>query len=495
MIRSLSRICLLAALVGCARPTVEDRVTESIRSPGQNEVVNVMRDCAALGYEVVGDGCTDDGPAINACLAAHPGSRIYFPKRATPDTDVSYYSSQTIQLAHNQTIEGSARGWNSGTIISFTPACPGDPLDVPPSASGVLVSASSAVIRDITLRGMVACSRAHASEHVPNSADGIQIRAGAVRVDNVYVCGFGRDGISIAREGGSLQDYATLTNVMSEANVRNGFYWSGLDTNIGSCVGCQARLNAGYGFYDDSTSGNVFLAPLAELDSTGSFFSSDGTTSVYVTPWAEGHRPRFGRRSVVINPIGGTTPDWTSYPNVVATGDTVVDVVQLRAREVDLQSTGPLAQRSDTYFATGTPNTWGAPGQAAFYVGDDDANAQMLFGRSEIDGWWCWRGWNAGDWPGHAQSAMCMSDASTPTGTGTPWPRSWFPHGYFVGSGTSSKRWNVDVVASPPTEPCDPASTNPLHTGVRYADTPQAGGWLGWVCTTSGWRRFGAIEP
>jgi hypothetical protein len=508
-------VSIVASAGGCqsVSPTVDDKPDfsagqvpqASTGAPGHG-VVNVMRDCQkATGLAVAGDGCTNDGPALNACLAAFPSSRLYFP---TTRSGVSYYSAETIIVGASQTIEGDARGYGSGTRVGFARSCPSDPENAVPTVAGFRITSQTVVIRDLVIQGAARCDTLYPFTGLTEtSADGIQVRSGWATIQNVRVCGFGGDGVNVLGDGVSLNsNHVFLSNVLSEANVGDGFSIAGVDANAGSIINCQARINAGIGFVDTSSVGNMYLATLAEANKGGTYFTSDSIGSVFITPWAEGgfpsspaeQRPRFGYRTLVINPIGGMTPLYSSGPNIFTSGASVLDGTRFRGWELR------GANRSLTRFSTGTPDWGGSP--TAYYMEtiDNEFNQNALgavaVGRSNLDNWWCSRGWNTGEFVSHVESSMCISDTYTQQHTteqqlGTM-PRTWFPHGYLVGDGYSTNRMNVAVATSQPTGPCIYNSRNPEENGIRYDSTPDPGGYLGWVCTTANvWKRFGAIEP
>ncbi|MBN1509921.1 MAG: hypothetical protein JW955_23945 [Sedimentisphaerales bacterium] len=506
---SLRRTCqggvALGALFlgGCVEPASGEAIV-SEQSSLINAVqgfVNVALDCPG----VVADGCHDDGPGINACLVAHPGDRFYFPK-TRPAGQVDYFSSETIEVAARQTLEGAGNGDNNGTVISLMPpsACGSQSgSQIWSSVPGMILSAGSGV-RDLVIRGTADCGALHSQFPVDageSTADGIRLY-GFCRLDNVFVCGFGRDGIHAGPIG---TDVTSLTSVHSEMNLRHGFYYGGgPDAQAGSCTSCNAMKNQGYGIVDESWYGNTFVGAHTNANIGGSILTGPSTGAVFISAYVEGnqHYAQFGKNTLVIGPLTNTI-DYSTMPPIIDAQHGAVATTQLQSREIVPATAQFPARPSRQIFGTGTPNVWGGTRSAMYVesVTDDEAiNGLMALGRSDHDGLWCWRGlwFERAD---HVESGLCVEDWYT--AGATPYqPRARFPHGFRIGGATGggntqSNNITVDMVHdTPPSGTCDPAID-----GIRFNNNPTAGDWLGWVCAVVGpgnagaWKRFGAIEP
>src|ERR1700761_1845399 len=94
------------------------------------------------------DGVTDDGPAINACLAAHPGRHIMLRKTGGPSYGGGQATSKDIRSSQTLTLVGDAQWldcdvpslWAGGCRIDFDPDLSGPGIAVPPTAYGIEIS-------------------------------------------------------------------------------------------------------------------------------------------------------------------------------------------------------------------------------------------------------------------------------------------------------------------------------------------------------------------
>ncbi len=220
--------------------------------PQSSAIVDVVRDCGAAG-----DNVTNDAPAIQACINAHPGKTLHFPK-TRPVGQPDYYLAATLVVGSNNLIlEGEGGGLNNGTILRFASNVP-----------GIRLNGGGDVIRDLSLRAPDAWNVYDpATYRFDGAADGIQLASGQPVLDHVYVYGFSRHGVnadSVAFGGNS--NLWKLANVTAEGNRGDGFHFHGSDANAGRCDMCSARLNQGWGFFDDALLPNTYLAPFTEAN-------------------------------------------------------------------------------------------------------------------------------------------------------------------------------------------------------------------------------------
>jgi hypothetical protein len=184
----------------------------------------------------------DDAAAIQAIINANPGKPIYLPRTYTGTAAVpSYYLTKTLTLRSNGQIlrgDGSAGG---GTVLQFAPG-----------VTGVVLAASSSGVEDISLYGSEPWIGAtdYTQAIVPaardpgvtrsagaSDADGIRVMPSGCVVRNVYVYGFGRDGINasnvdldVAPPAGADDSY--FDNNFLANNRGNGCRVQGGDGNV-----------------------------------------------------------------------------------------------------------------------------------------------------------------------------------------------------------------------------------------------------------------------
>jgi hypothetical protein len=226
---------------------------------------------------VAEDGNTDDGPAINACLAAHPGKHVMLRKRGSSNagggtpTSVDIYSSQTITMVGNaQHLDCEVPSlWSGGCRINFDPKLTGPGIAVPPDAVGVQIS-------NLELNGGNCWSPTVLNTYtLPTRIngwgnDGILLAGGEARLDNVISKCFKRHGISAMGDSSaydpqthkySQPDFLRLDRISVAGNRGYGMYFTGADSNAGLITFVDARSNQLGGIYDFSVLGNTWIAP------------------------------------------------------------------------------------------------------------------------------------------------------------------------------------------------------------------------------------------
>ena len=223
------------------------------------------------------DGVTDDGPAINACLTAHPGRHIMLRKTGAASygggqaTSKDIYSSQTLTMVGDaQWLDCDAPAlWAGGCRIDFNPALAGPGIAVPPTAQGVEISnleiygGNCWTPTDLTtytlpprINGM--------------GNDGILLAGGEPKLVNVQSLCFKRHGISVlgdssaydhVKYGYSQPDFIRFERVGVGANKGYGIFITGADSNAGLITFIDARANQLGGVSDHSQLGNTWVAP------------------------------------------------------------------------------------------------------------------------------------------------------------------------------------------------------------------------------------------
>lgn len=170
--------------------------------------VNVVTDCGA-----VGNGVTDDGPAIQTCLNNNPSKRIRFPKTQAGGA-IDYYSSVTLKpRGADQVWEGEAGGGNNGVTISF----PADTTGIS-CANG---QAQNVVIRNLNLRGGNLWTPTSLSTYVLPAdlggagalAHGVDLHCNSATVENVFAQGFADNGFYCHSEGTNVSSWSITSNV------------------------------------------------------------------------------------------------------------------------------------------------------------------------------------------------------------------------------------------------------------------------------------------
>jgi hypothetical protein len=232
---------------------------------------------AYVTCQLAEDGVTDDGPALNACLAAHPGRHILLRKAGGPShgggqaTSKDIYSSQTLTLVGDaQWLDCDVPSlWAGGCRIDFDPALNGPGIAVPPTAYGVEIS-------NLEVYGGNCWSPTDLTTYTlpPRinglGNDGILLAGGEPKLVNVQANCFKRHGISVLGDssaydfrtyGYSQPDFVRFERVGVGQNKAYGVFITGADSNAGLITFIDARVNQLGGIYDHSQLGNTWIAP------------------------------------------------------------------------------------------------------------------------------------------------------------------------------------------------------------------------------------------
>jgi hypothetical protein len=223
------------------------------------------------------DGVIDDGPAINACLKAHPGRHIMLRKVGGASygggeaTSKDIYSSQTLTMVGNaQWLDCDVPAlWGGGCRIDFSPTLNGPGIEVPPKAYGVEISnlelfgGNCWIPTDLTTYSLPPRINGMGN-------DGVLLAGGEPKLVNVQANCFKRHGISVLGDssaydyrtyGYSQPDFVRFERVSVAYNKAYGVFVTGGDSNAGLITFIDARANQLGGIYDHSALGNTWIAP------------------------------------------------------------------------------------------------------------------------------------------------------------------------------------------------------------------------------------------
>jgi hypothetical protein len=210
-----------------------------------------------------------------------------------------YYLADTLHIHQGVVLEGAARS-DSGTADSSR-SLPGAAFYFPPGVTGVQIhttlqgagGGTNSVLRNLSV--LVATA-----PEADQAGYGVWMNSPAT-LDHVNVEMFGMHGIFVdggssppATNGGAAGFLITNCNVGGCGG--DGFHTLGSDSNVGLISRCSSRVNAGWGFVDETT-GNTYLACQGEYnqgDSGGRFeggykTSTEGTNeSVFISCYTGG---------------------------------------------------------------------------------------------------------------------------------------------------------------------------------------------------------------
>jgi hypothetical protein len=221
-------------------------------------------------FGAVGDGKTDDWPAIMAALArlaerspAPPRGDDYFVPSATLYFPPGRYAlSQTLSLKQQLRLLGESRGNGVGSATT---------LLFPANVTGVLInrhntndmigssrtttSAEGSILEGITVEAGPGADRA-------SPATGIYARARCTLI-RCEAKAFARDGIAlVANEAGELLgncNQCVIQDCSVRSNGRHGLFIIGDNANACIIQNLDAVFNGGYGWYDATTVGQTWI--------------------------------------------------------------------------------------------------------------------------------------------------------------------------------------------------------------------------------------------
>ena len=311
-------------------------------SPQSHAIVDVVRDCGAAG-----DGVTNDGPAIQACIDANQGKTIQFPQTRPPGS-CSYQVTTAagtsgndkfglIMNGHGQRLTGDTHGQGIGSVgngvtICFAAGLTG--IMVPNSHSIAGVPAGNGgcqgcSIENLMLRGSEPFTSAdpltgilpgvgntsvsYGTSTGTSQADGVRCAGTYCTVQNVGVQRFGRHGIYLDGNsaGGSFADSSSVADVVSNSNRGSGLFNRGSDSNATvvrglKCTGNQLWCIENYSFLGSTFIGGTAHSQHVDAGGAVSSFnissvsrSSNLVTAVLATP------PNFAAGNAVV--VAGVT--------------------------------------------------------------------------------------------------------------------------------------------------------------------------------------------
>lgn len=185
------------------------------------QIVNVK------DYGAIGDGVTDDQPAIAAAITAGGKGDVHIP-------DGTYRLASTLTIPTYVTLRGSGYTDNSGSTGATV-------LLKDFNGQGVILTGDASGMEDIQVNSSVG-----------KTGDGIQIKASRAHLLRVAVTAMGRDGIRIGDDEAGAETINAnlwrLDQVVSMNNTRHGLYihHSNTTTNATFPQG-NADVNSGLG--------------------------------------------------------------------------------------------------------------------------------------------------------------------------------------------------------------------------------------------------------
>jgi parallel beta-helix repeat protein len=437
----------------------------------QRTVESKLQDVVSVkDFGAVGNGVADDTAAIQSALAALQAGGVL--RLREGDT---YKVSQTLVLTKPVNIIGGSK---ENTKFLF--AASGSYLAAPHKCGIIAIHSSTTVpgysgdARRSVLSGFTVQMEAG-----PTAMRGIII-ACPVYLKEVDAVGFSADGFAVMAGAASPvngnANGTELHNCTAQNNSSGGFYLVGNDANSCLLSGCRAFTNGTWGFYDDSLLGNTYIGCEADFNTDGGYFATSGkpNRSFYLGCYAEGNQTpcwSLGSRCIRIGSLGslednygGTTgTSLTSIPRGAAYFNKDV-VVATNASVAESLSGGAVAQLSDGKFYL-LSKSGGLP----FQISETASTNYLDFYSNSIP---------AIRFPNSAVTGNLAV------------ARPFFPGGLSLGS--SGRSAIVGAGTAAPT-------TGSYDAGAIWLnDLPSAGGFVGWVCVTTGtpgtWKTFGAIS-
>lgn len=171
-------------------------------------------------------------------------------------------------------------------------------------------SAAGSVIDGVSFRG------GYWPGSVGTLGTGIRVRTRCI-LRNINVRGYAVDGVSViagAGAGGAHEGNAnnwSMYNIRCQNNGRHGFYVDGADANAGAGILCDASSNGGYGIYESSFLGNVWVQSHTAANTLGSALADGlGGCTVWVGPYEESGQPAsvFSQANLVLGGILNADP-------------------------------------------------------------------------------------------------------------------------------------------------------------------------------------------
>lgn len=240
---------------------------------------------------LVGDGITDDAPALQACINSNAGRRIFLPKVAASPSAVDYFLGSAITLSGNgMSFEGESGGYIGGTTLKW-----------PAGTKGIIVNNATCqgcTVKNFNLVGSSPFTGASKNQCVipstmegaaggvtgPSTDDGVQVGADFTRLENLYITQWGRHGVYFTGGdvGGTFADNTVIKMVIAYGNRGDGFYGHGGDFNAGQFDEAIAYYNQFWGVHDSGFLGNTWMSPQVTGNHQDSAGGAGSTTAVNI---------------------------------------------------------------------------------------------------------------------------------------------------------------------------------------------------------------------
>ncbi len=203
---------------------------------------------------------TANSAAWAAMMTALParGARIAFPEGR-------FYFAEDLEVTKLVTIEGAGTGFAVQEV--------GTRIYVESGQSGFSFISGSA---GSTIKNLSVMTRSGYSGQT--AGDGLYCLA-TVKIDNVFVSGFGRDGIFMDGNSPNSTDFSSIKDTHAFGNRRDGFHFNGGDTSVMQILGCNAYQNGRHGFYN---AGGTNTYTMLHASGNGAL-SVSATTSAGIT--------------------------------------------------------------------------------------------------------------------------------------------------------------------------------------------------------------------
>ncbi len=426
-----------------------------------------------LAFGAVADNRTDCADAFEKAIAALPELKVDVYDTYSRGGTISippgtYRLSRTLHLRRGVVLEGGGGGgWSAGTQLRF-----------PPGVTGIHVHywnpetenrADWAAVRNLAVLS-------DRPKDGSLSGDGILIEGVGVRVENVWVKGFGRDGVHIeAGVPNSNANLFRLTEVMTTFNGRHGLYTAGNDANAGTAIGVNASNNGADGFAEKSFLGNTYIGCHADSNAGSNYNMGDAAgvnASVLMGCYSEGDFEKnfFGQYVTAFGGAMSTNPA-SKGAFVGSIGGGPLGPALAVTRPVMTRNAGhpqrPWTITGGTDPASGIMHAFGydvsSDGKASpqpYYFQVGDAYSKDNFSLSLHNS--------------RALTPYVLTTGNDPTGRGGGYL--WTPRGALVGA---SKALH-GTAAGPP------ADGEWKRGDLLWNAAPAAGSPLGWVCLADG---------
>lgn len=206
---------------------------------------------------IQGNG-TDNAAAFAAALtaAAAYGAKVYLPPG-------KYRSSAQLTIGQRGALVGAGNGQptvdaNAASIIVFDSG-----------VSGVKMTGSGSLIQEVMLLGG------------GGAGIGLDVQNSWVRVKDVTLKKFGSHGYNLDSSTGGIFDHAQVNGLHCYQNGGNGVnIKGGSDSNVGTYLGVNAVINAGYGLWVEAAARNSFINAHLSTNTAGGVHD-DGNSNSY----------------------------------------------------------------------------------------------------------------------------------------------------------------------------------------------------------------------